>query len=404
LGPFRYGAFRRAIGGRVVSAAGTWMQTVAAGWLILDLTHSAAAVGVLTACSRGPAIFLSTYGGTLADRFDPRRVTIALYGFQILPALALAVLAWAETPSPFEIYALTLVIGIAGALASPGLQKAVTGTVPGAFEKRAAAITSASFNVARLVAPAAGGGLLAVAGPGPCFAVNAGSFGIVAALVATLPRHAGKAPGTPAGIRSAARLVRSNPLLRTVFPLVLVFSLLVAPVQELAPGLAHRYGGGAHLLGFLLSALAAGGLIAIPARFALARRGVSSPDTLGGSMIFSAAALLILAASPNFALAALAMVLCGIGLDVAYIVGLTDAQFADKRRSGLLTGVFFAATVGGLTFGALLVGGLFDLLGIGPALVVCATIVALVGVWTIGARRVQHSVEKLITSRLRHTT
>jgi hypothetical protein len=94
-GPFRLAAFRHAIAGRVISVAGAWIVTVAAGWVLLDLTHSATAVGVLTACSRGPAIVLSTYGGTVAGRFErhrllavPARLLIAKRGISTADALS----------------------------------------------------------------------------------------------------------------------------------------------------------------------------------------------------------------------------------------------------------------------------------------------------------------------------
>jgi predicted MFS family arabinose efflux permease len=183
--------------------------------------------------------------------------------------------------------------------------------------------------------------------------------------------------------------VRSHPVLRTIFPVLLLFTVLVGPVQELAPALARRYGGGAHLLGFLLSALAVGGMIAVPIRSLLQSRGVAMADAFGASMVLAAGSLLLLAASPNFLIAALAMVLCGVGWDVIYILALTGVQLEDKRMSGLMTGLFFTVTVGGLTLGALLVGGAFDVVGIGWGLALCAAVVALSGFWTLGARRIR---------------
>lgn len=391
-GPLAYAAFRRALVGRAVSASGSWIQTVAAGWLIFDLTQSAVAVGVLSACSRGPAIALSTYGGTLADRFDRRRLTIGLYALQTVPAALLAFLAWAERPNLVEVYGCALAIGMAGALASPALQQMVIATVPSEVAKSATGISSASTNVARLIGPAAAGGLLTVAGPGPCFAVNAASFGAVVLAAATLPREVGRSPGASASMRSVGRRVRSHPLLRTIFPVLLIFSVLVAPVQELAPAVARRYGEGGHMLGFLLSGLAVGGLIGIPTRSLLERRGVGPADLLGGSMIVAAVALFLLAASPDYALAILAMVMCGVAWDVLYIVGMSGVQFADVRMSGPMTGLFFTAMLGGATLGALLVGGLFDVVGIGWALTGCALVVALgglqlLGVSPVGTRR-----------------
>jgi MFS family permease len=144
------------------------MQTVAAGWLVFDLTGSASAVGALTALARGPAIFFSAYGGILADRFDGRRLTIALSACQAVPAAFLAVVAWESISTPFEIYAATLVIGIAGALENAPVQEITTATVPRAEAKQATGLGSISYNLARLVGPAAGGALVAAAGPGPC--------------------------------------------------------------------------------------------------------------------------------------------------------------------------------------------------------------------------------------------
>jgi predicted MFS family arabinose efflux permease len=362
------------------------MQTVAAGWLIFDLTRSAAAVGVLGALASGPAIFLSTYGGTLADRFDRRRLTIALYTVQSAPAALLAFLTWA-TPTAFEVYALTLVLGTIGALASPALQQIVPATVPPDLARRATAIGSGSYSVARLVGPAAAGGLLTVAGQGPCFALNAASFGAVALAAARLPRTAGRSPGAAASLRSAAERVRGQPLLRRIFATAVIFSVLVAPVQELAPAIARDYGEGGHLLGLLISGLAVGGLIAIPTRSLLERRRIRTADALGGSMVVAGGSLLLLAAAPDYAVAVLAMVLCGIGWDVLYILGLNGVQFADRRMSGLMTGLFLSATLGGVTVGALLIGGVFDLVGVAWGLSVCALAAIGAGLWTLGSSR-----------------
>src|SRR5205085_6287776 len=103
--PFRYAAFRRAVFARAVSAAGSWMQTVAAGWLVYDLTHNATAVGLLTVLNRGPGFILSTYGGELADRYDRRRLGVILYIAQAIPAAILAVFVWDGDNGLLLVYA-----------------------------------------------------------------------------------------------------------------------------------------------------------------------------------------------------------------------------------------------------------------------------------------------------------
>ena len=181
------------------------MQTVAAGWLIFDLTGSAGAVGVLTFLSRGPGMVLSAYGGELADRYDRRKLVILLYICQAVPAALLALVAWEDISRVTEVYAASFLIGVAGALASPTLQQLVVATVPAELAKRATGLGSVSYNTARLIGPAVGGGLVAAIGPGPCFAINALSYFAVIFMVATAA-----SPGT-APICSASCSRRSRP-------------------------------------------------------------------------------------------------------------------------------------------------------------------------------------------------
>jgi MFS family permease len=382
-GPLHYAAFRRALVGRTVSAAGSWMQTVAAGWLVFDLTGSASAVGVLAFLSRGPGMLVSAYGGELADRYDRRRLVVVLFGCQAVPAALLAALAWEDISRVTEVYAATLLIGSAEALANPALQQIVTATVPPELAKRATGLGSVSYNSARLVGPAVGGGLVAAVGPGPCFALNALTYFAVIVVVASLPSSAGAAPGQRNRVRAAICEARLDPFLRGLIMGAVIFSILVAPVQELAPAIAGRHGDGAHLLGFLLTALAAGGLVGNPVRARLDRRGVAATTAIGGSMLTCAATLLAVAASSNYVLVLAALVVCGTAWDVVYVVSLTGVQFAHPRMSGLMTGLFFTASLGGVTLGALIVGGLFDLVGVSVGLAICGIATALGGVWAL---------------------
>jgi len=359
------------------------MQTVASGWLIFDLTGSAAAVGVLTLLSRGPGMVLSAYGGELADRYDRRRLAILLYICQAVPAAVLAVAAWEDISRVTEVYAATLLIGVAGALASPSLQQIVVGTVPAQLAKQATGLGSVSYNTARLIGPAVGGGLVAAIGPGPCFAINALSYFAVIFMVASLPRSAGAAPHRRTRIRAAVSEARLDPIIRGLILGAVLFSILVAPVQELAPAIARRHGEGAHLLGFLLTALAAGGLAGNVVRARLDRRGVAVEKAIGASMLLCSVTLLVVAATSNYFLVLAAMLICGAAWDVLYVDSLTGVQFADPRRSGLMTGLFFSGTLGGVTLGALAVGALFDAVGVGWGLTTCAVATALGGVWAL---------------------
>ncbi len=358
------------------------MQTVAAGWLVFDLTRSASAVGVLTLLSRGSGMVLSTWGGELADRLDRRRLVIAMYVCQAVAAALLASVAWDGISRVSEVYAATLVIGVTRALASTSMQQLVTATVPRELAKRATGLGSVSYNSARLVGPALGGAVVVAVGPGPCFAINALSYLAVILAVATLPASAGAAPHRRSRVRAALSEVRLDPLLRGLILAAVLVSVLVAPVQELAPVIARRHGDGAHLLGFLLSGLAVGGLLGNVVRARLDRRGVATHAAVGVSMLVCAMALLVIAASSNYLVVVVAMVVCGTAWEVLSVVSLTGVQFADPRMSGVMTGLYFTAMLGGVTLGALIVGGLFDSVGVGWGLAICAVATALGGVWT----------------------
>jgi len=199
--------------------------------------------------------------------------------------------------------------------------------------------------------------------------------------VATLPASAGAAPRGRTRIRTAVAEARVDPILRGLILGAVLFSILVAPVQELAPAIARRHGEGAHLLGFLLTALAAGGLVGNLVRARLDRRGIPAQKAIATSLFVCAATLLLVAATSEYALVLAAMLACGAAWDVLYVNSLTGVQFADPGRAGLMTGLFFSGTLGGVTLGALAVGALFDAIGVGWGLTVCAAATALAGAW-----------------------
>jgi predicted MFS family arabinose efflux permease len=98
-------------------------------------------------------------------------------------------------------------------------------------------------------------------------------------------------------------------------------------------------------------------------------------------MFLCAVVLLVVAASSNYFVVLTAMVVCGGAWEVLYVNSLTGVQFEDRRRSGLMTGLFFSGTLGGVTLGALAIGGIFDAIGIGWGLTACAVAIALAGAW-----------------------
>jgi MFS family permease len=391
-GPLHYPSFRRALAARMISGAGSWTQTVAAGWLVYELTQSAAAVGVLTVLSRGPGILLTEVGGQLADRHEGKKLIVWLSAVQALFAALLAIFCWGRGVhgNVFVLYGFVLVIGCAGALLSAAQQTVVTATVPHELAKKATGYSSVAFNIARLVGPALGGILVVWVGSGACFALNAVSYlaVILAIRGVDLP---GRRPQQPRRLGEAVRQVRGDVYLRDLMIGAGLFSLVVAPIQELAPSIAAANGKGAHLLGFLLATMALGAIVANRARSWLEDRGAATGHLFGGGLACGAVSLVMLGLTAavgvdafgtnyDYPLALLGAFFAGASWDIVYVIGMTGVQLRDSRGEGLMVGLFLTLTIASLTVGALAMGCLFDLVGLGPTMLIGGALIAAVAV------------------------
>jgi predicted MFS family arabinose efflux permease len=382
-GPLHYRGFRHALVARVISIGASWMQTVAAGWLTYNLTHSATAVGLLTVLARGPALVLTTAGGQLADRFDPRRLALVLSVAQVIPPALLAVAAWTGDDSLPAIYATVFAGGVLAALSNVAVTWVTAHSVPEELMKSAIGESSVAFNVSRLVGPLIGGGLIAAAGVAPCFAVNAASFLAMAWALWTIhtPHRERQRQHEP--LRTSVHRVLAEPLLAVLFTGLAVFALIVAPLDQLAPAIARRQGEGAHLLGFLLAGLALGGIIGNWVRARLARRGIAIDRLVSASLLATAVGMLGLAAAPDIFVAVGAMICCGIFWDVLFVECLSAMQTLIPSLAGVLTGLFYTVAAGGVIAGALLIGLLMDAVGTSLGLAIAAGTMAIYGVWRL---------------------
>ena len=167
----RYPNYRRWFTGQVLSLGGTWMQSVAQGWLVYQLTGSTLALGAITAAGTIPTIFLMLPAGAITDRVSKRRLLMITQVVMMISALLLAVLTWLDVLQVWQIAVLALVSGIAQSFDAPA-RLAIT---PKLVEDRAdlqnaIAMNSMMFNLARVAGPAIGGLVLAGMGAAWCFA------------------------------------------------------------------------------------------------------------------------------------------------------------------------------------------------------------------------------------------
>src|ERR1700756_454565 len=181
--PLRNGVYRDLFVASFVSNIGTWMQSVAAQWFLVEKHSSDVIVALVQTASLGPTLALALFAGVLADLFDRRRLLIVLQTYAVLVALALAILTYLGRVGPTALLLFTLAIGFASALTGPAWQAIQPEIVPREQIPAASTLGSVSGNAARAIGPAIGGVVVALAGPAAVFAINAVSFaGIIVAL------------------------------------------------------------------------------------------------------------------------------------------------------------------------------------------------------------------------------
>lgn len=184
----RHRNYRLYFSGQLVSGLGTWLQNAAQAWLILDLTHSAEAVGVLSFCLYMPYAVLGLIGGAMADRWERRRVVVITQSLTAICAASLAAVTYLRIDSVAVIDAIAIVRGTVMAFDNPVRQAMMIQLVGRAELPNAIALNSSLNNATRIVGPALAGLLITTAGVGVCFALNAMSYiPVIVAFTAMRP-------------------------------------------------------------------------------------------------------------------------------------------------------------------------------------------------------------------------
>lgn len=274
--------YRLYAAGGVVSNTGTWMQRVAQDWLVLQLSSSGSALGITTGLQFLPILLFSAYAGVIADRFPKRRMLQVTQAAMAVPALVLGVLALTGTAQTWHVYILAFVFGIGTAFDAPARQSFVSEMVAPDDLTNAVGLNSASFNVARIVGPAAAGGLIALFGSGVratglVIVLNAVSY---AAVIYALQRMRESELDSPelvrrgkGLIRDGLRYVRGRPDLMLILAIVFFAGTFGMNFQMTSALMATEvFDKGAGEYGILGSTMAVGSLAG--ALFAARRIGV----------------------------------------------------------------------------------------------------------------------------------
>ena len=259
--------YRLYFSGQAISFTGTWMQQIAASWLVLQLTHSAVAVGALALVQLLPVTVFGLFVGTLIDRLDVRRTAMVCEFLSMLAAAALAVLTLLGVVTVWELYLPAVVQGLINAVDGPARHSLVFQMVGPEDLHNAVSLSSSLGTMARILGPAIAGVVIAFAGTGVCFAVNSASF--LAILVSLLALDTSKmlAPARDrtatilGGARDALRYVRGSQRAGIAFVVVFVLATFSFNFNVLLPLVADRtLHRGAQTFGLIAAVFGAGAL------------------------------------------------------------------------------------------------------------------------------------------------
>ena len=245
----------------VVSYTGTWMQNVGAGWLMTQLSDSPLMVSLVQAASAVPVFVAVLPAGALADMVDRRRLLLFTQSWMIVAAAALGLLTLLHATSPWMLLAFTFLLGIGAVMNDPAWQAITPDVVSPAQHSSAVALNSAGFNVARAAGPALGGLVVAAAGAGWSFLLNAASFSGVMYFLYNWKSHRHEATATRGigdAIREGLLYVRGAPQVRSVLIRTGAFSFGAASLLALLPVICQPHG--AQGYGFLLTCFGLGAL------------------------------------------------------------------------------------------------------------------------------------------------
>jgi MFS family permease len=350
--------------GQVISNIGTWMQRVAQAWLVLSLTHSPVAVGILALCQFMPFTLFSMVAGVVVDRLDAWRTVISTQFTQMLLASTIAVIALAGVAQVWQVYVIAALMGLVQVLDAPSRQALTFRMVGPAELPNAISLNSGVFNGARIFGPALGGVLIAAAGAGVCFAVNAVSYlAVLAGLLMMRPQefHAVERRERPrtlfTGLKEGVAYARRDDQIWLVLTLVFVMSTFTLNFNVLLPVLAKQtLHAGPQVFGLLSGVFGVGALIGalVSAHVSRATMGTTALGTAG----FALCELLI-APLQSTTVIALLLFIGGICFTTWSSNSNSLIQLAapDHLR-GRLIGLYFFAFAGTGTAGGIFSGWL----------------------------------------------
>ncbi len=371
------GPFGRYAAGTVVSQTGTWMQSMAQSWVMTGLTTEAFKLAWVQAAVSLPMLALTMYGGTLADRYDKRKILIATQVVQLCLAVAIGVLVMTHRIQIWHILTAAFLLGISASFEMPADSALVPELVDKENIANAIAVDRSIFHGTRLVGPAIAGQLIDLLGAASAFFANALSFlALIAALASIAPRPQGseeEEKQRSSGMKAGVDYVRQDRPTMAMLGIMAANASCIFPFMAVMifPYARHDLGLNAGYASWLMTVSGVGSLTASIAMLRVPRS--SRVPVMAVSTAGIVAALLALAAAQNFWQAVVAMTILAGGTSLNYgLANTTVQERAPGPLRGRVSALAMLSFVGVMPFASLGITKIADLTSIRHTIVGCA--------------------------------
>ena len=345
--------------GQIISNCGTWMQSIAQAWLVLKLTNSGTALGLVVALQSLPVLVLGPWGGVLADRFSKRKLLIITQLTFGALALILGTLVATGVVRLWMVAALAFCFGLVNVIDNPTRQSFVVEMVGESELKNAVTLFSSLVNLSRIIGPTIAGILIATIGLAPCFFVNGLSYGAVVIMLLVMRAselHPAIRLARASGqVIAGLRYVWSNPVLRDVLVIMAIIGTLTYEFQVSLPMIAEfTFNGTASSYAALSASLGVGAVVG--GLITASRKATSFHAVVLAALLFGAT---VLAASlmPTLGLTAAALMVVGFCSITFSAMGNTVLQLTSTpQMRGRVMSLWAVAFLGSTTIGGPLIG------------------------------------------------
>jgi len=352
--------------GQVISTSGTFMQSVAQAWLVLKISNSGTALGIVSALQYIPILVFGTLGGVVADRFPKRTMLYVTQSTAGILALILGILVATNTVTLWMVYVLAFCLGWVNVFDNPTRQTFVIEMVGEDRLRNAVTLYSSLVNLSRVIGPTIAAGLIALVGLAPCFIINGISYAAVVIMLARMRQAelhtTAPAPRSKGQLRDGIRYVLTTPILRDTLIMLAIVGTFTYEFQVSLPLLAQfTFHGNASSYAFLTSSFGLGAVIGGLA-IASQRRNTPSLLVLAGSLF--GMGVLAAAFMPSLFLSGLALVFAGFASIFFTSLGNTILQLTSSAEMrGRVMSFWSIAFLGSTTIGGPVVGWFAEVAG-----------------------------------------